>query len=160
MTNLATKVRGLRGAKGLGRAQLANRAPIERSYLWQIENGRQVNLGRRILRGLANALDVRLDYLDDDSIDETRSWEKVAADESLELFLKISDIREEEKVGLRRVSFTQSSPRTVKEWEQFWNGLKAYFQPRRSGQSSRNRPRSGKNVNSSGSLGDPPAAGK
>lgn len=136
MTDLPTKVKGLRDAKGLSLTQLAKRVPMERSYLWQIEHGKDANLGRKILRGLADALDVRIDYLDNDSIDETRSWEKVATDESLELFFKSSDITEEERSGLRRVSLTQSAPRTLKEWEQLWNGVKAYSQLKHSGQQS------------------------
>lgn len=159
MTALAIKVEGLRHAKGLSLTQLANRVPMGRSYLWQIEHGKDANLGRKILRGLADALDVRIDYLVDDSIDEIRSWEKVATDESLGLFFKRSDISEEERAGLRRVSFTLSSPRTLKEWEQLWNNLKAYSRPKRSGQSSRNKPRPHKNINSGGSLADPTATG-
>lgn len=159
MTPLAVKVKGLREAKELGLTQLADCVPMQRSYLSRIEHGENANLGRKILQGLANALDVRIDYLVDDSIDETRSWEKVAADESLELFFKRSDISEEERAGLRRVSFTPSSPRTLKEWEQLWNNLKAYSRPKRSGQSSRNKPRPHKNINSGGSLADPTATG-
>lgn len=155
MTSLATKVKGLREVKGLGLTQLAKRVPVERSYLSQIEHGKATNLGRNILQGLAKELDVGVDYLVDDSTDEACSWEKVASDESLALFLKRNDISEEERDGLRRVSFTKSAPRTLEGWEQLWNNLKAYSRPKRSGQSSRNKPRPYKNMNSRSSLADP-----
>ena len=152
MTPLATKVKGLRIAKGLGLTQFAQRVPMERSYLWQIEHGKDTNLGLKILLGLANTLDVRVDYLVDDSINETRSWEKVAADESLELFLKRNEISEEEKIRLRRISFKQTAPRSLREWEQFWNNLKTYSQPEPSTKPLRNRPRSRKNMDTSGPI--------
>jgi transcriptional regulator with XRE-family HTH domain len=152
MANLATKVKELREVKGLSVMELAKRVPMERSYLWQIEKGEYANLGLLKLRGLANALDVGVDYLAGTSV-ETRSWEKVAADESLELFLKKGDISEEDKTRLRIVSFKESAPRTLVGWEQLWNNMKTFYGSKHPGHSPRNRPRTNKNLN----LGNSPA---
>ena len=94
------------------------------------------------------SLHVRADYLIDESI-ETRSWKKVAADESLELFLKRGVISEEDKASLRRISFTEDSPITLKEWEQFWNRMKVFNGPESFKYPIRTRPRTRKNNPSS-----------
>ena len=146
MIGLAIKVQGLRGVKSLSVDQLAQRVPMERSYLWQIEHGKDTNIGRRILQGLAKALDVRIGYLVTDSLEENRSWEKIATDESLELFFEQNSLTEEEKDGLRKVSFRQGAPRSVREWEQFWDHLGAYSQNKRSTRTSRNKARLQKDV--------------
>lgn len=158
MTNLPSKIIGLRIAKGLSRTQLAKLVPMHRSYLCQIEQGTHSNLGREKLRGLAKALDVSIDYLDSDDIVETRSWEKVAVDKSLEQFLSRSDLAQEEKEGLRRASFTQGAPRSVKKWEEWLDAFRAYSQPKGFGKQSKNRPRSRKNVNPGNSLTSLPIA--
>jgi transcriptional regulator with XRE-family HTH domain len=144
--NLATKVKELRKVKGLSIIELAKLVPMERSYLWQIEKGKYANLSLLKLQGLATALDVSLDYLTSTSV-ETRSWEKVAADESLELFLKKHDISEEDKIRLRAVSFKESTPRTLTGWEQLWNNMTAFHGLKYPSHSLRNRPRTRKNFN-------------
>jgi transcriptional regulator with XRE-family HTH domain len=159
MTTLVVKVIRLREVKGLSPTQLASLVPMHKSYLSGIENGKRKveNIGRRKLQGLAGALDIGIDYLVDDSLDETRSWEKVAADESLQLFLKKrSDISEEERAGLRGVSFNEDAPRTLKEWEQLLNRIRAFFRSKYTTGESRNRRRSRKDVNLGGSLGNLP----
>ena len=126
MPDIATKITCLRNSKELRPTQLARLVPMERTYLSSIEHGKITNLGRKILQGLANALDVSIDYLVDDETEETRSWDKVAIDQSLDLFIKKNELTEEEKTGLRRVSFKQSAPRTLKGWKELRDNLSAY----------------------------------
>ena len=129
MTKLATKVVKLREVKGLSQSSLAQLVPIQKSYLSRIEKGIGYNIGRKILRGLASALDISIDYLDDDDMDENnRSWVKVATDESLAIFFKQVNLPEEERARLRRISFTETAPRSLKEWHQLWNNLTIYNQ--------------------------------
>ena len=146
MISLAVKIKGLRGVKSLSVGQLAQRVLMERSYLWQIERGKDTNIGRRILQGLAKALDVRIGYLVTDTLEENRSWEKIATDESLELFFEQNYLTEGERDGLRKVSFRQGAPRSVKEWGQFWDHLGAYSHNKRSTRTSRSKARLQKGV--------------
>ncbi|MFX1487147.1 MAG: helix-turn-helix domain-containing protein [Promethearchaeota archaeon] len=158
MATLAQKIKGLREVKKLGRTQLADKVGMERSYLYQIESGQQKNPGLRILRGLADELDVSIDYLADDSTDEHRSWEKVATDESLELLLKKSNLSEEERAGLRRISFRNNAPYTLKGWEETWDHINTYFSPKRSSQPSRKRRNIHKDTDSKGFPTDFPTS--
>lgn len=158
MTSLAAKVTGLRGAKGLTSKQLADRVHMQRSYLSRIESSKNDNIGRKILQGLAKELDCRIDYLTDDSISETRSWNKVAIDESLDLFVRTNNLSEEEKNGLKRISFRENAPRTLKDWEYTWDHIKTYFRPKRSRQPSNKRPRTHKDANSEGFPTDFPTS--
>jgi len=143
-SSLATKVLGLKCAKGLSTTNLAKSVLIERSYLHQIEHGKASNPGLRVLQGLSKALDVSVDYLVDDETEENRSWGKVAADESLEVFCKRRALSPEEMAGLVRVSMTSDAPRTLDGWKRFWRNLQTYtpvsnprqVRKRRSAQSS------------------------
>jgi transcriptional regulator with XRE-family HTH domain len=146
MTTLSEKITGLREAKGIYSTQLAQSVPIAKGYLSSIEHGKNPDMRVSKISGFAKALDVRVDYLMDESI-ETRSWKKVAADESLELFLKRGGLSEEDKVNLRRISFTEDSPLTLKEWEQFWNRMKVFNGPAVYKYQPRTRPQTRKNLN-------------
>ncbi len=133
MTKIATKIVNLREVKGLTQSYLAERVPIQKSYLSRIEKGTNYNIGRKILRGLANTLDVSIDYLENDQMDESnRSWEKVATDESLALFLRKVTLTEKERIRLRKISFTESAPRSLEEWQRLWNNLSIYNKPTKS----------------------------
>lgn len=132
MTKLATKIINLREVKGLSQSCLAQRVPIQKSYLSRIEKGICYNIGRKKLRGLSNALDISIDYLEDDQMDENnRSWVKVATDESLTLFLRKVTLSEKERIRLHRISFTESAPRSLDEWQRLWNNLTLYNRPTR-----------------------------
>ena len=132
MTKLATKIINLREVKGLSQSCLAQRVPIQKSYLSRIEKGICYNIGRKILRGLSNALDISIDYLEDDQMDENnRSWVKVATDESLTLFLRKVPLSEKERIRLHRISFTENAPRSLEEWQRLWNNLTIYNRPTR-----------------------------
>ena len=155
MTGLSTKIKSLREAKGLSPSQLATGVPVAKGYLSAIEHGKNPDMHRRLLIGFAKALDVRVDYLIDEST-ETRSWEKVAADESLELFLKVAGISEEDKSGLRRVTFKEDAPLTLKAWEQFWNCMKAFQGPKRFEHPPKQKQRTFKNSNPSNSMAESP----
>ncbi len=68
-------------------------------------------------------MDVSTDYLADDSFIEYRSWDKVAADESLKLFLNKHKLSTEDIAGFKRVSFQPTSPLTIVEWERLLSNL-------------------------------------
>src|ERR1700712_1598789 len=61
--NLAKKVRDCRYAKGWGPDELASRAEISRTALYQIESGKTELPRAGTLRRIAKALDVSIDVL-------------------------------------------------------------------------------------------------
>lgn len=64
--SLAKRVRDYRFAKGWGPDELANRASISRTALYQIESGKTELPRAATLRRIAEALDVSMDLLLDD----------------------------------------------------------------------------------------------
>lgn len=123
MTSLSAKIIGLREAKSISQFSLANAVPMNKGYLSLIEKGKNTNPSMKKLKGLAKALDVSTDYLADDSFIEYRSWDKVAADESLKLFLNKHKLSTEDIAGFKRVSFQPTSPLTIVEWERLLSNL-------------------------------------
>lgn len=131
MTSLSAKVIGLRKAKGMNLPTLAELSQVSKGYLSAIQKEQSVNPGMSVLKGLAKALDVSVDYLVDDSTTEKRSWEKVAVDESLRLFLNRNDLPPDDVEAFSRVSFQPTAPRTVRDWERLKNNLSAFRRVRR-----------------------------
>jgi transcriptional regulator with XRE-family HTH domain len=73
MISLAQRVRDFRYSKGWGPDELANRAEISRTALYQIESGKTGLPRAGTLRRIAVALDVSMDeLLGDDDPDSTR----------------------------------------------------------------------------------------
>lgn len=63
VATIATRMRELREARGLSLQELANRAGIAKSHVWQIEQGKSANPTIATTVGIARALGVSLDYL-------------------------------------------------------------------------------------------------
>jgi len=128
MTLLSTKVKGLREVKTLSQSGLADAVPVSKGYLSLLERGGYTNPGMKVLKGLAKALDVSIDYLVDDSSTENRSWERVAIDESMRIFLNKHDLSTEDVKGFRRISLQHTAPRTVAEWDRLLSNLNSFRQ--------------------------------
>ena len=58
-----TRMRELRDARGLSLQDVADRAGIAKSHVWQIEQGKSANPTIATTVGIARALGVSLDYL-------------------------------------------------------------------------------------------------
>lgn len=63
VATIATRMRELREARGLSLQELAIRAGIAKSHVWQIEQGKSANPTIATTVGIARALGVSLDYL-------------------------------------------------------------------------------------------------
>ncbi len=63
VTAIATRMRELRDARGLSLQDVADRAGIAKSHVWQIEQGKSANPTIATTVGIARALGVSLDYL-------------------------------------------------------------------------------------------------
>jgi len=131
MTLLCAKVKGLREAKVISRSDFVKAASISKGYLSQLEKGTYENPSMKVLKKLAKALDVSIEYLADDSFIEDRSWEKVSVDESMQLFLNKHKLSAEDILGFKRVSFQPTAPRTVVEWDRLLSNLNLFRQKAR-----------------------------
>lgn len=63
VTAIAARMRELRDARGLSLQDVADRAGIAKSHVWQIEQGKSANPTIATTVGIARALGVSLDYL-------------------------------------------------------------------------------------------------
>ena len=63
VSSVATRMRELREARGLSLQEVASRAGVAKSHVWQIEQGRSRNPTITTTVGIARALGVSLDYL-------------------------------------------------------------------------------------------------
>ena len=63
VTNIAARVSDLRKQRGLSLQEVADRAGITKSHVWEIEQGRSRNPTIATAVGVASALGVSLDYL-------------------------------------------------------------------------------------------------
>jgi transcriptional regulator with XRE-family HTH domain len=76
---IGTKIRALRLSKKLTLDQLAERAGLSKSYLWELENKDPPRPSAEKLVGLAKALEVTVDYfVGDDTPEELQSAEDKA----------------------------------------------------------------------------------
>src|SRR5690606_10678174 len=60
---LGERIQKLREMQGLSLAALARKAGVSTSYLWEVENGKRINLTGAVLERLADALGCSVDYL-------------------------------------------------------------------------------------------------
>lgn len=63
VATIAARMRELREARGLSLQDVAGRAGIAKSHVWQIEQGKSANPTIATTVGIARALGVSLDYL-------------------------------------------------------------------------------------------------
>lgn len=63
VATIASRMREIREARGLSLQDVAERAGIAKSHVWQIEQGRSANPTIATTVGIARALGVSLDYL-------------------------------------------------------------------------------------------------
>ncbi len=68
-SKLAVKLREQRTAKGLSLEELARRADVSKSYVWELENREAAKPSVEKLEALAKALDVEPAYFLDDELE-------------------------------------------------------------------------------------------
>lgn len=122
---ISQKVRGIREAKGLERRgwsqeQLAQKAVLSKGTVNQIEGGIILNPGVSTMRKLAEALEVRLEWLIDGELDDGESWHLRASSEALNIFAVKYGLNDGDLEPLRDVARTSRGYLTVNEWLNFW----------------------------------------
>ncbi len=69
-SKLAVKLREQRAAKGLSLEELARRADVSKSYVWELENRETAKPSVEKLEALAKALEVEPAYFLDDALED------------------------------------------------------------------------------------------
>lgn len=97
-TKLGEKIRNGRKTAGLTLDELARRANLSKSYLWELENRDSPSPSAEKLQSIADVLSLEVTFLIDDSIDEPGESHK-----DKQFFRNYSKLEPEDKERLRRI---------------------------------------------------------
>jgi transcriptional regulator with XRE-family HTH domain len=116
-STLAEKIGRYRKAQQMSLTELARRADVSRSYLYQIESG-ESSPTLKVLKSLATALGVRVS----DLVGEEK---RLNIPESLERFAAEYNIEPGDLEMLAQINYRGRRPTTPEEWRVLWRVIKA-----------------------------------
>lgn len=97
-TKLGDKLRAFRTKKGLTLEELARRAGLSKSYLWELENRESQSPSAEKLQAIADVLGEDVSFFVDDAVDSPQESHK-----DREFFRSYSRLDSEDKERLRRI---------------------------------------------------------
>lgn len=104
-TKLGEKIRNGRKAAGLTLDELARRAKLSKSYLWELENRDSPSPSAEKLQAIADELELEVTFLIDDSIEQPEESHR-----DKQFFRSYSKLEPEDKERLRRILDTFKKP--------------------------------------------------
>lgn len=116
-STLGKKVRQYRKDQQIGLTELARRAGISRSYLYQIESG-ESSPTVPVVKSLATALGATIGDLVDGE-------ERASIPDSLRAFAQEDDVKAGDLEMLARINYRGKRPDTAEEWRLLWRVIKA-----------------------------------
>lgn len=116
-STVGRRIREYREEQGIGLADLARRAGISRSYLYQIESG-DSSPTAGVLRSIATKLGVTVSHL----VDEDYTF---PTPESLQEFADQDNIKPRDVKMLAQIKYRGRQPDTPEEWRLLWRVIKA-----------------------------------
>jgi len=116
-STVGRRIKEYREKQGIALADLAKRAGISRSYLYQIESG-ESSPTAGILKSIATKLGVRVS----DLLDEENSF---PISESLQEFARQYNIPPGDLKMLAQIKYRGRQPDTPEEWRVLWRVIKA-----------------------------------
>jgi transcriptional regulator with XRE-family HTH domain len=97
-TKLGEKLRSFRTKKGLTLEELARRASLSKSYLWELENRESQSPSAEKLQAIADVLGEDVSFFVDDAVDSPQESHK-----DREFFRSYSRLKADDKERLRRI---------------------------------------------------------
>lgn len=97
MTNLGKMIKHLRIEKGYSLIKLAQKAKMSKSYIWQLENGEQMNPSLDVIFNLSMALDVPKNYFFNEKVPSPKN----ISNESF--LLKFNKLSEKDKKRVHQI---------------------------------------------------------
>lgn len=104
-TKLGDKIRAGRRAQGFTLDELARRAGLSKSYLWELENRDSPSPSAEKVQALADELGLEVTFLIDDSFDEPQK-----SHDDKQFFRSYSKLGAKDKEQLRRILETFKKP--------------------------------------------------
>jgi transcriptional regulator with XRE-family HTH domain len=132
MTTLGERLSHARNQRGLTLDQLAQKAAISKSFLWEVEHDRSNISGEKLLR-VANVLGASLDFLlrgepapadyQPPTVEMPRALEELAEELSL-TYWQTRTLLDLHNTILYRRSAQPSSPMEKEDWRKLYEGVK------------------------------------
>ena len=137
--SVGERLRHVRGQRGLSLDDVAERAGVSKSFLWEVENDRSGISGERLLR-VANVLGASLDYLlrgerppgmeEPQSTEIPRELGEVAEEFQLTFGQTIALLEIDRSLVARR-RHAGRPHMSKQDWEQLYKGVKPFLETRR-----------------------------
>lgn len=136
LNSVGERIRFIRTQRGWTLEQLAERAGVSKSFLWEVEQGRSNMSGEKLVR-VANALVASLDYLllgkaaPKDPVPSTieipRELGELAEEQGLTYRQTMSLVDIERSIVARR-SDRPSDSKTKEDWRKLFEGVRQFIQ--------------------------------
>ena len=137
MESIGQRLQYVRANKGLTLDQLAERAGISKSFLWEVEHDNSGISGEKLLR-VANVLSASLEFL----LRGEPSPENYQGPPAVEIPRELSDVAEElglthkktlallevERSIIARRSTKSHSRKSKEDWRKLYNGVKPFLE--------------------------------